>query len=37
MAHLIKKKQIHGKKNKKKYAKNIDVSELLDNIEKTNN
>lgn len=29
MAHLVKVKGLKGKQNKKKWAKNIDVSELL--------
>ena len=30
MAHLVKIKGLKGKQNKKKWAKNIDVSELLE-------
>jgi len=37
LSDKIKTKNLKGKQNKKKWKKNIDVSELFDYIEKQNN
>jgi hypothetical protein len=37
LGHLVKVKKMKGKQNKKKWRKNIDMSDLLEHIENENN